>query len=65
MHFFKQRLDRYEELIKQGDLKGAIKRMEGYDIELVQMGSNVGKLIDTVRVINVSMKLAETLNLRT
>lgn len=58
MHDFKRRLNRYEELIKSGDVRGAIKRMAAYDSELLRMDSEFGQLIERIHFIDANMKHA-------
>ncbi len=56
MHIFKKRLERYKELIEQGDIAGAIKRIKRYDYELLSLGSSLGKLLERIHTIDSNMK---------
>jgi hypothetical protein len=50
------RLDRYKELIEQGDIKGAIKRIKRWDQEAAIMGSEFTKMIFLIHAIDESMR---------
>jgi|TARA_B100001964_G_C14249804_1_gene609341 hypothetical protein len=58
MNLFKKRLERYEELIKKGDINGAIKRMKIYDREMLRMYSVLGTLFERIKAFDINMKIA-------
>ncbi|MFH0868146.1 MAG: hypothetical protein V1831_02445 [Candidatus Woesearchaeota archaeon] len=55
---FKQRIDRYEDLIKEGDIQGAIKRMKNYGYETRRMGSTLADLFGEIQSFDKNMKIA-------
>src|SRR3989338_3187804 len=55
---FKQRLKRYEELIRAGDIQGAIKRMKNYDFETRKMGSTLDYLFGDINTFDMNMRIA-------
>lgn len=59
MHHLVKRINRYIELINDGDLKGAQKRIKEYDQELLQLGSDFGKLLGKIRTLDANMKNVE------
>ena len=56
MKFFKNRLDRFEKLIIKGNHKGAIERMKNCVGDGVAMGSDVAKLVDTIRSFDAALQ---------
>lgn len=58
MKFFKSRLDRFEELIKQGDIQGAISRMSNYLHHGLQARSKLSSLFSEIQTFDTNMNFA-------
>lgn len=56
MWFYTNRLDRLEKLIKEGDLEGALKRIETLDIAARQSRSNLVILFERIETFNKNIK---------